>query len=1160
MVDGEEDSCVGAGASGELVSPDSGMTTIRSSRSSKESSVFLSDDSPVGEGGGGSVTGTGGLFLRNPSPLGLPSLSPPVPPERRRHHSGKKKNDNFDLFGFDPLHGSDPSLPAGGASVSSGEKVDDKGRTTGSSSLSECEELSMLDLSAPDSLRGLESKHHGKANGNETVDTMVPPTPVNSLVGSRPSSSCGVSFFPEDVVERISCLQHKDSVSSSLSETWEELGFDTTGALSSYDTNTWSRIRGLESPLNVVEESKDKDSDAEMTIKESRERSGNVHQTGMGLEPQLSLITEQTESCDWSPDSLLKDKWNSFTLSDLQTMPPEEEGSRKHTGVRKTPLLPVKKPVVNTLLSDTSKEEDEEVQGRKGGRQMEPLDFWTYSAQKGFLKSDSGTTTSYPESLDMWNMTIRDDSLSPLTTPEDLSQYSGSFCVGIGTSVESPQGFPDGGMEMWNTTIQEDSSSTTSPEGLENEKGLAHRPWDAGDVPEIYVDNRTDDCKTIDVERDQNKVPSHTSEEMNWIHHDNNFKMVTECREDRPPAEETKSTVGQNDLGQNLESEHPKDGTSSNQVSEMLDLPVPGMVISTSHYDNVGADCWSLASSPETFTSPAVDLIQLDKQSSPFIAVTRPSQIQDERDQHQSDGADPEKHPCFSEQDQEMSQVFLFEYEQESVDGLEKSDLREPSNRSPFILVDGSVTQAVSHDYHVGPVESAENNPSPVKHSTTGSASCLPVPGASVDGLTPESKGGSNVEGNGVLEETAAGEAVSQSSSPGGERDTLKYSPDSLHPGSQDELRSNSDGDSSSGLEMEYIIVSGKVKDAETEWNFRPKGGGGQTGRARKSMETFSMLSHAATVLKAQAQAAHRVHEPNQVCGGADSQAKTESSHQSSCETPSHPQGNAGGVSDRHMDASLSKSTDVFQQSDSRPPAGGHSQTKEGNHDDKSNVMVRSASPSLRYPSDNFLKTREEVYVHSQISMEDSDEGGQSPCAAPSGPTSLGNVQVWGGHYERRDPLQSPCEPKSPILTDSSISHTSSEISSPSSGPDISTDRGLGLPFSGDLMEEDKDEEEQEEGADTELMIHPRRLREKEEKNPLSSYDLLSFTEELVEGHSCQQTYLETLEPSRTTFLQDTVGSCIGQPMRNVDFDESSVQQRPVGRVSAEENHSHTAR
>ncbi|TNN62584.1 Protein prune 2 [Liparis tanakae] len=90
MADGEEDTGgAGVGACGELVSPDSGMTTFRSSRSSKESSVFLSDDSLVGEVI--LAAGPGGPFLRNPSPLGLLSLSPPVPSERRKNHCSRNK-------------------------------------------------------------------------------------------------------------------------------------------------------------------------------------------------------------------------------------------------------------------------------------------------------------------------------------------------------------------------------------------------------------------------------------------------------------------------------------------------------------------------------------------------------------------------------------------------------------------------------------------------------------------------------------------------------------------------------------------------------------------------------------------------------------------------------------------------------------------------------------------------------------------------------------------------------------------------------------------------------------------------------------------------------------------------------------------------------------
>ncbi|KAM9810896.1 protein prune homolog 2-like [Neosynchiropus ocellatus] len=77
VADGEEEvRGAGAGTCGDLISPDSGMTTIRSSRSSKESSIFLSDESPIGEvTGGGSMGGAGGPFLRNPSPLEL-QISP----------------------------------------------------------------------------------------------------------------------------------------------------------------------------------------------------------------------------------------------------------------------------------------------------------------------------------------------------------------------------------------------------------------------------------------------------------------------------------------------------------------------------------------------------------------------------------------------------------------------------------------------------------------------------------------------------------------------------------------------------------------------------------------------------------------------------------------------------------------------------------------------------------------------------------------------------------------------------------------------------------------------------------------------------------------------------------------------------------------------------
>ncbi|KAF1389206.1 hypothetical protein PFLUV_G00071030 [Perca fluviatilis] len=1214
MADGAEDTGgIGVGAGGELVSPDSGLTTIRSSRSSKESSVFLSDDSPVGEviAAGGQAAGPGGLFLRNPSPLGLSSLSPPVPPERRKNHSGRNKSENFDLFSFDPVHSSDHSTPTRGELANSGVGGDEGERRAGSSSLSELEELSLLDFSASNSLGGLESRnssidHHGQIHGNDMIDTVVPPTPVNSVVGSRPTSRCGVRFFPEDVVERINGLQHKDSVSSSLSETWEELGFDTQGALSSNDNNAWNRTKESESLQNIVDEVRGKDSVDYVTEQESREeilKTENAHQKRKSLEPQLSLITEQTETYDtWNPDPVRNDQWNPATLAYLQLTPPEEEVTGKCKadiiGVKeKTSSLSRKKAIL-TLTPDTSKEEDEGVQGKKGDRQTELLDFWTYSAQKGFLKSDSGTTTSYPESLDMWNMTIWDDSLSPLTTPDNLSGNSGSFCGGnpnveAGTSVESPLGFSDGGMVMWNTTIQEDSSSTiTSPEGPENGKDLSHTgSLDASDSPETHACKQVEGQKAIEEERCMNKVLCQTPNDLGWRGYEHNVKIVIEAAEGRTQGEETgdddiQSFQRQQSVLQNLASEHSEDETFPYQGTNMCDLPVPSMVTSTSEYqiyDNVGAGTWSLTSSPETYAIPVVDMIQLEQQSSPFVAVTKSIQVDERHNQYEKTD------PLGKTKTQPANQVFLFEgtselghmisseskYDNKSGEGSEGADwLEQPSDHSPFILVDCSlVTQTTSANHHASPGEAAETQ---IQADQSLSPSIFELDkfvskkhvlsftmAQNKDGPTTESQcdTGNKSIGNVVGKTT---EARSLSSSSGGDRDTLKYSPDSLHPGSQDELRSNSDGDSSSGLEMDYIIVSGTVKEAEKEFHDRPKQGNRQSKGTSKSMETFSMLSYAATVLQTHAQAANREHREyteqsrqKQMIRDTDS-TPSKVTEQSQVVLCAHYSASLDDATEHHMPeiVGLSQSknnSEALHQSDSRPTGCSQTQVEEGSNDDKSSIVARSASPSLRYPSDHFLKTREEVYVHSQISMEDSDEGGQSPSAPPP------DFQVWGGQLARQDVPQTTSEPQSPVLTNSSVSRTSSLIGTPLSESGISTDRGLGLPFSGDLMEEENDEEEQEEGTDKEHTTLPTWTSEvqsaSEEKQQFGSSDLLSFTEELIGGSS-----LQSLEPKRDRSLQNTVDYYNGQPIRTVDRDNWSTEQQTGDHESSQDSYSPVSR
>ncbi|XP_036289641.1 protein prune homolog 2 isoform X7 [Pipistrellus kuhlii] len=80
-------------ANTDLVSPDSGLATIRSSRSSKESSVFLSDDSPVGEGAGPHHSLLPGFDSYSPIPEGAVV---------EEHALSRGHGEHFDLFSFDP--------------------------------------------------------------------------------------------------------------------------------------------------------------------------------------------------------------------------------------------------------------------------------------------------------------------------------------------------------------------------------------------------------------------------------------------------------------------------------------------------------------------------------------------------------------------------------------------------------------------------------------------------------------------------------------------------------------------------------------------------------------------------------------------------------------------------------------------------------------------------------------------------------------------------------------------------------------------------------------------------------------------------------------------------------------------------------------------------
>ncbi|XP_034152414.1 uncharacterized protein LOC105014463 [Esox lucius] len=996
----------------DLVSPDSGLATVRSSRSSKESSVFLSDDSPVAEAAAGG-------FLLNPA-LGFPSLSP-IPPEKKRS-CRNRSSENFELFSFDPLHSSNTSPPAEGALPRSSVGTE----VHGISSLSEFDELSMVDFYSTDVSVGHDSVGSdlsgGKALMGQSVNN-VPNTPVNSLEGSCIQPGTDVCFFPEDIAERIKGLQHKESVSSS--EAWDDFGFDTKGSTSD-DVNTWS----LTEAGYVGTDCLNPDTDLE-GVREKESGGGDLRNAktqdekevcSKPVERQLTLVNEYIEPYDtWNPDSGFTEPWQPATLSDLQLTPPDEENGEKkrlkvsaHSGpsvVRK------KREALAPLTPDTSKEEEDDVD-----RKASELDFWTYSAQKGFLKSDSATsatsvtTASYPESLDLWNMTIHEDSQSTLTTPDmtNLSERSDSCGLPArGASLESPVGVSREGMDMWNTTIQEDSASTsTSPEvaGTGREELSGMESWE------------------IDLKQ---------------------LKGVDRCSEEACPLQQglwrqaqRVQIVIQGDEGQTwYQSGHDRHMTTENFITQdyippeqepdtwATLVPISNMVTSTSEYDNVGENIWSQSSLPDSQASPGTDTTEhIEGQSSPFIAVLKPDcncdsgstatgieQLNFERGTGKHvflfDGNSGPGHKTKSGQlpDPGVTSVES-DYDNNIGDGSEASEgpdwTEDVSSHSPFVLVDEASSPTECDLLPLGPGEKPANelncdqtwrDPATTQtqldnwdHLFTPAVkpgdSELPPNGASPLKWTTKviyPDGGSH-----HMEDSSTMDAISLSSSSGG-KEGLKPSPDSLPLGSREDVRSNSDGESSSGLEMDYIIVSGTVRENGNRDITRDQDGGRTEGS--RSLETS-----------------------------------------------------------RH-------------QSESRLVDLGRSDLDDNSRDVQTNaIVVKSSSATLRYPAEqHFLKTREEVYVHSQISLEDSDSDGLSPSPPPPLPP---RNQGWGSLPRKQEDHQlQHTTPQSPLpLTDSSQSPLgdNSLIGTPenqSVGP--SPVQEVGLPFSGDLMDEGEKEE-----------------------------------------------------------------------------------------------------
>ncbi|NWU90158.1 PRUN2 protein, partial [Upupa epops] len=246
----------------DLVSPDSGLATIRSSRSSKESSVFLSDDSPVAEGAASHHSLLPGFDSYSPIPEGAVA-------EEQKPQSGDN-SDNFDLFNFDlapvvtaPSESSSRSVDCSPADDYFLNSDSSEGQLTMQKELDEANLLEndttnystdlLVNTNKEDNLAEFDQKpgetcekisslidlvedDSSPTEMLRSTDSRIPPTPMNSLVETSPLDNGQPLFFPQDVIKKI---HEMDDTNYSQSQvrygSWWD-GFD----LEPRNADTWS--------------------------------------------------------------------------------------------------------------------------------------------------------------------------------------------------------------------------------------------------------------------------------------------------------------------------------------------------------------------------------------------------------------------------------------------------------------------------------------------------------------------------------------------------------------------------------------------------------------------------------------------------------------------------------------------------------------------------------------------------------------------------------------------------------------------------------------------------------------------------------------------------------------------------------------------------------
>ncbi|NXA16381.1 PRUN2 protein, partial [Sapayoa aenigma] len=444
----------------DLVSPDSGLATIRSSRSSKESSVFLSDDSPVAEGAASHHSLLPGFDSYSPIPEGAIA-------EEQKPQSGNNSS-NFDLFNFDlapvvaaPSESSSHSVDCSpeddyflNSDSSEGHRLtvqkefneanllenDTANYSTDllttkkeEDSLAEFDENPGEMCEKTSSLINLVEGDSSSLEMLKSTDSRIPPTPMNSLVEISPLENGQPLIFPQDVIKKINEIDGTNySQSRGRCGSWWD-GFD----LESRNADTWSSSEQesvFQSPVLW------KDSKESPLLREHTDRRAS----------DSVFLQKQTKEGLWD-NQFKQDNWNhknqekNNEYSRLQTSSLDETKQELESFTdpwrvsQPTPMMP-----------------DAWCSGEGKGSQLagDSYKIWT--------KFDAGDTARSSENV--WNVPKLDREKKSVNSPEEWAisktSLSDSSEITVDNEIEHPEAWDRG--RYYSVEEYEKSENTNS--------------------------------------------------------------------------------------------------------------------------------------------------------------------------------------------------------------------------------------------------------------------------------------------------------------------------------------------------------------------------------------------------------------------------------------------------------------------------------------------------------------------------------------------------------------------------------------------------------------------------------------------------------------------------------------------------------------------------